>query len=76
MIVIYRLLAILLRIQLSSSPIAKELSKILSFDPQPYSINILKENSLIHRFRSYNNDSSIGNKSMMGISENYFSVSS
>jgi hypothetical protein len=76
MIVIYRLLAILLRIQLSSSPIAKELSKNFTFDPQPYSKNILKENSLIHSFQSYNNDSNIGHKSMMGFSENYFSVSS
>lgn len=66
---IFRILAILLRILLHSSPIAKKLSNILSFDTQVYSINILKENSLIHSFTNK------GNKSIIQFSDNYFSVS-
>jgi hypothetical protein len=55
---------------LHSSPIAKEMTKVLMFNPQPYAVNILKENSFVNNLMDGNNRK----MSMMGVSENYFSV--
>ena len=72
MILIYRLIAILLRVILHFSPIGKELSKIFTFDSLAYSINNLKENSFMHNIQNSRNANS--NNSSLLNSENYFSV--
>jgi hypothetical protein len=63
---IYRILAIFVRIIISLSPIGKELSKYFIFDSLIYSYNHLKENSLNLRIFGQTNK-------FFGI-ENYFSV--
>ena len=70
MILMFRILGLLLRIVLHYSPVANELTKVLMFDLQPYAVNILKENSFENNIRNGDNR----NMSMMGVSENYFSV--
>jgi hypothetical protein len=70
MILVFRILGLLVRIVLHSSPVAKELTKVLMFDPQPYAVNNLKDNSFVNNLMDENNRK----MSMMGKSENYFSV--
>lgn len=67
--VIFRILAILIRIGLYSSSIGANLSKILLFDPLYTSIDNLKENSFANKF-IYNNMISDHKVN----TDNYFSV--
>jgi hypothetical protein len=64
MIQFYRLLAIILRVGLYYSPIVQKISDYFMYDPLPYSIKILKDNSYL--FKNYSQ--------MINSAENYFSV--